>query len=98
MERQLASARKQLEEETLQKVDLENRVQSLKVCLPYVFTCCLFLRCCLCGMLFILLVCYEMFCVGQETITVSMCSETNLLYLHSSRLSLNYAFVFQVIY
>ena len=31
MERQLASARKQLEEETLLKVDLENRVQSLKV-------------------------------------------------------------------
>lgn len=31
LERQLASARKQLEEETLAKVDLENRVQSLKV-------------------------------------------------------------------
>lgn len=31
LERQLASARKQLEEETLQKVDLENKVQSLKV-------------------------------------------------------------------
>lgn len=31
LQRQLSSARKQLEEETLAKVDLENRVQSLKV-------------------------------------------------------------------
>lgn len=31
LERQLASARKQLEEESLQRVDLQNRVQSLKV-------------------------------------------------------------------
>lgn len=30
LERQLANARKELEKETLQRVDLENRVQSLK--------------------------------------------------------------------
>lgn len=37
LERQLASARKQLEEETLAKVELENRVQSLKVSEHFIF-------------------------------------------------------------